>query len=204
MRGDHQLHERKLQRVLGAFRPAHQEEIVAVIEAEDAEKATRAADALGVDIVQNCEVTGFVFEAGRAALLVASLVVLATIVAVSVQLTGSLRSRVDGLARGAEAVARGDFTHRVEASADDELGMLGVAFNRMSARLADLVEQAVRMERLAVLGTFSTGVAHEVRNPLTGVLGFAQLMEIDHGEMRCYEGDYDYYLQKSGREAHGG
>ena len=106
------------------------------------------------------------FEAGRAALLVASLVVLATIVAVSVQLTGSLRSRVDALARGAEAVARGDFTHRVEASADDELGMLGVAFNRMSARLADLVEQAVRMERLAVLGTFSTGVAHEVRNPL--------------------------------------
>ena len=29
VRGDHQLHERKLQRVLGAFRPAHQEEIVA-------------------------------------------------------------------------------------------------------------------------------------------------------------------------------
>jgi len=28
VRGDHQLHERKLQRVLGAFRPAHQEEIV--------------------------------------------------------------------------------------------------------------------------------------------------------------------------------
>ena len=29
VRGDHQLHERKLQRVLGAFRPAHPEEIVA-------------------------------------------------------------------------------------------------------------------------------------------------------------------------------
>jgi prolyl-tRNA synthetase len=28
VRGDHQLHERKLQRVLGVFRPAHQEEIV--------------------------------------------------------------------------------------------------------------------------------------------------------------------------------
>jgi ATP-binding cassette subfamily F protein 3 len=30
------------------------------------------------------------------------------------------------------------------------------------------------------------------------------VLEIDHGEMRCYEGDYDYYLHKSGREAHGG
>ncbi len=31
-----------------------------------------------------------------------------------------------------------------------------------------------------------------------------RVLEIDHGEMRCYEGDYDYYLYKSGREAHGG
>ena len=106
------------------------------------------------------------FAAGRNALLVASLVVLVTIVWVSVHLTGRLESRVTSLAQGAEAVASGDFRHRVEASADDELGMVAVAFNRMSARLADLVEQAVRMERLAVLGTLSTGVAHEVRNPL--------------------------------------
>jgi ATP-binding cassette subfamily F protein 3 len=31
-----------------------------------------------------------------------------------------------------------------------------------------------------------------------------RVFEIDHGEMRHYEGDYDYYLHKSGREAHGG
>ena len=31
-----------------------------------------------------------------------------------------------------------------------------------------------------------------------------RVIEIDHGEMRVYEGDYDYYLHKSGREAHGG
>jgi ATP-binding cassette subfamily F protein 3 len=32
----------------------------------------------------------------------------------------------------------------------------------------------------------------------------SRVLEIDHGEMRCYEGDYDYYLHKSGREVHGG
>jgi ATP-binding cassette subfamily F protein 3 len=31
-----------------------------------------------------------------------------------------------------------------------------------------------------------------------------RVFEIDHGEMRTYEGDYDYYLHKSGRESHGG
>jgi ATP-binding cassette subfamily F protein 3 len=31
-----------------------------------------------------------------------------------------------------------------------------------------------------------------------------RVVEIDHGAMRVYDGDYDYYLRKSGREAHGG
>jgi ATP-binding cassette subfamily F protein 3 len=31
-----------------------------------------------------------------------------------------------------------------------------------------------------------------------------RVFAIDHGEMLAYEGDYDYYLHKSGREAHGG
>jgi ATP-binding cassette subfamily F protein 3 len=31
-----------------------------------------------------------------------------------------------------------------------------------------------------------------------------RVMEVDHGAMCFYEGDYDYYLHKSGREAHGG
>ncbi len=40
------------------------------------------------------------------------------------------------------------------------------AFNRMAARLGILIERTVRMKRLAVLSKLSTGVAHEVRNPL--------------------------------------
>ncbi|HEX7124891.1 MAG TPA: response regulator [Thermodesulfobacteriota bacterium] len=38
-------------------------------------------------------------------------------------------------------------------------------------------EQLLRSEKLASLGEMLAGVAHELNNPLTGVLGFAQLLE---------------------------
>ncbi len=38
-------------------------------------------------------------------------------------------------------------------------------------------EQLLRTEKLASLGEMLAGVAHELNNPLTGVLGFAQLLE---------------------------
>ncbi len=41
-------------------------------------------------------------------------------------------------------------------------------------------------------------VSHD-RHFLRALVG--RVFEIDHGEMRAYEGDYDYYLTKSGREA---
>ena len=54
---------------------------------------------------------------------------------------------------------------------------MALAFNAMAARLGELVERTVRMERLAALGSFSTGVAHEVRNPLATLKTTVQALE---------------------------
>jgi len=81
------------------------------------------------------------------------------------RLTRPLRS----LAEGTEALGRGDLGIQVPVSASGEVGDLQRAFNRMSARLAELeAEREMWQERehLAQLGDLSRGLAHTLRNPL--------------------------------------
>jgi len=55
----------------------------------------------------------------------------------------------------------------------DEIGRLGSAFKRMLAELeekANLEQQMVLADRLAAIGRLAAGVAHEINNPLGGML----------------------------------
>ena len=48
---------------------------------------------------------------------------------------------------------------------------------RDQTRIRELEERLSRSDRLAALGTVAAGVAHEIRNPLAGLRGAAQLLE---------------------------
>ena len=90
----------------------------------------------------------------------------------------------------AEAVGRGDFTRRISQFSDDECGAVAVAFNDMTGNLqasrADLEKavnslkttqaQLMQSEKLSAVGQFVAGVAHELNNPLTSVIGFSELL----------------------------
>lgn len=106
------------------------------------------------------------FQAARYALFLGSLVAVGAVGWVLARLAGRLKHRVDMLAYGAEMISGGDFGYRVPDAGEDEIGHFALTFNRMASKLGQLVERAVQLERLAALGQFSTGVAHEVRNPL--------------------------------------
>jgi len=76
-------------------------------------------------------------------------------------------------------VEGGDLAVRAAMPSPDEIGQLSGHFNRMVAQLgvaqAELEkyhhEQMARADRLATIGQMAAAIAHEVRNPLTGISG---------------------------------
>ncbi len=103
------------------------------------------------------------YSTGVAVSLLVTSVALAT-TASGMLLRGSLRSTVEQLQLATDAIASGDFRHRVDSGRSDELGALAASIDVMAERLERL-EQA-RRRMLAC-------VSHELRTPLTIIQGHA-------------------------------
>lgn len=95
----------------------------------------------------------------------------------TIYLTGRILKPVEDLTRAAEVLGGGNFSARVKVNSGDELGRLSGAFNIMAARLekaneeiASVQARLIQTAKLAALGEFATGIAHEINNPLAGVL----------------------------------
>ena len=105
------------------------------------------------------------------------------------------------LTRGMQMVSSGDLTQHMLSTSHDELGQLAQTFNNMTEELArarrevtawsETLEQKVRektadlerahrqmagVEKMASLGNLASSVAHELNNPLEGILTFARLL----------------------------
>jgi len=98
---------------------------------------------------------------------------------------------LEELRDSAEAVGRGDFSRRVEVHTRDECGELAQVFNQMTENIKNSREQLeatvetlkttqaqlIQSEKLSGIGEFVAGVAHELNNPLTAVMGFSELLK---------------------------
>ena len=116
-------------------------------------------------------------ESKTSAIIVLALVLCFVIIG---SLLGTIVSRrmvkpLTAITQGLEAVGRGEMTDfsPVPIKDRDEIGRLGVTFNQIMVELAEkkmLEEEVAMSEKLVALGRITAGVAHEINNPLAGLL----------------------------------
>lgn len=105
------------------------------------------------------------------------------------------------LTDGTEKLSNGDLGYQIEVQSDDEVGELAQSFNQMSLQLRAANEQIVgwaktledrveekthelksvydhmlQVEKMASVGKMAAVVAHEINNPLAGILTYAKLL----------------------------
>jgi two-component system NtrC family sensor kinase len=115
-----------------------------------------------------------------------------------------------------QKISEGDFSQKIEVHSKNEIGQLISSFNRMIDRLKEnqqslddhlkslesanrqlkqAQEELIRTEKLASIGRFAAGVAHEVGNPLGAILGYTSILQRG-GIEREEEKDYLNRIEK--------
>ncbi|MFC1553611.1 sensor histidine kinase [candidate division KSB1 bacterium] len=77
------------------------------------------------------------------------------------------------LITGTKLVANGDLDHNIPQE-EGEFGELATAFNVMQDKLKSTQKQLIMTGKLVSMGKLASGVAHEINNPLTGILAFTE------------------------------
>jgi two-component system NtrC family sensor kinase len=98
---------------------------------------------------------------------------------------GFVHLPVKALIHGTERIRTGDLDYRIPLQSRSEMGRLASSFNEMAEDLGQAQgelkewtaqEHLVQREKMASLGTLAAVVAHEINNPLSGVLTYAKLV----------------------------
>jgi signal transduction histidine kinase len=109
-------------------------------------------------------------------------IILVLALATAILLSNYMTAPLSRLASLTSKIGAGEFHVDLEVTTNDEIGDLTQSFKKMGQGLLDRDEalsQAqsalIQSEKMGAFGQISAGIAHEVKNPLAGILGHAQL-----------------------------
>lgn len=105
--------------------------------------------------------------------LIATLI-LATVVRFLVK--NLIQKPVRSLVDATNYVAVGNFNYRIASKRKDELGRLANSFDNMTKKISEMRTQLFQSDKMASIGKLAAGVAHEINNPLTGVLTYSSFL----------------------------
>lgn len=85
---------------------------------------------------------------------------------------------IEALTHAARRIAEGDLTSEFTLKRRDEIGILARTLDDMKAKLKSSYELILQSEKMSLMGQIVAGIAHELNNPLTIVIGNVQLMKM--------------------------
>ncbi|WP_326079489.1 ATP-binding protein [Paenibacillus graminis] len=93
------------------------------------------------------------------------------------------------ITRGLDEIAGGQFDHQIPEIAGNTLGEVAISINQMSMQLKHSIAEERKAEKTK--NDLITGVSHDLRTPLTSILGFLEVIEEDR-----YQGEVEmrYYI----------
>lgn len=110
------------------------------------------------------------------ALALAMLAAIAVLTLVLLRLVRSITRPLETLANVARRIAAGERQVASGIGGTDEIGTLAQAVDDLARRLGSYEAEHARRSRAAALGEMAARVAHEIRNPLTGMKMHLQLL----------------------------
>ena len=81
----------------------------------------------------------------------------------------SILNRLASLKQGTKTLAAGEFKQLPMLNPPDEITQLVKNFNEMVVALEQKQEELIQSKKMASIGTFSSGIAHEINNPLNNI-----------------------------------
>lgn len=160
----------------------------------------------GLDSAVSKSSTEFFILATLTTLIVFSLLIFFT--------RNKIRKPLNAILSASEAVSKGDRSRRLEIKPYllDDMKMVSLAFNNMldnldaankelenwshqleykvqkkSEELAEIQNELIHIERITSLGKLSSSVAHEINNPLSGILTYTKLISKQLGKIELSE-----------------
>lgn len=129
-----------------------------------------------------------------------ALIAFILIIATTYLITYSFTKPLSDMVNVTKFITKGDLSHTVKVSSKDEIGQLAISFNAMvnsliqmrkeleewgntlekkvkerTEELAAMQNTLTQSQRLASLGKMAAGIAHEINNPLGGILSLSSL-----------------------------